>query len=104
MATLIDGKKVSATLKEELKEQVAKLKEQGITITLAVIQVGEDKASSVYVGNKQKACAYIGIESLAYHLPETVEERELLDLIEKLNEDKAVNGILVQLPLPKHID
>lgn len=104
MATLIDGKKVSATLKEELKEQVAKLKEQGITITLAVIQVGEDKASSVYVGNKQKACAYIGIESLAYHLPETVEESELLDLIEKLNEDKAVNGILVQLPLPKHID
>lgn len=104
MATLIDGKKVSATLKEELKEQVAKLKEQGIKITLAVIQVGEDKASSVYVGNKQKACAYIGIESLAYHLPDTVEEKELLDLIEKLNQDEAVNGILVQLPLPKHID
>lgn len=104
MATLIDGKKVSATLKEELKEQVAKLKEQGIKITLAVIQVGEDKASSVYVGNKQKACAYIGIESLAYHLPDTVEEKELLDLIEKLNQDEAVHGILVQLPLPKHID
>lgn len=104
MATLIDGKKVSATLKEELKEQVAKLKEQGITVTLAVIQVGEDKASSVYVGNKKKACAYIGIESLSYHLPETVKEEELLDLIQKLNEDEAVNGILVQLPLPKHID
>ncbi|MGN0465194.1 MAG: bifunctional methylenetetrahydrofolate dehydrogenase/methenyltetrahydrofolate cyclohydrolase FolD [Lachnospiraceae bacterium] len=104
MATLIDGKKVSAALKEELKEQVANLKEQGITITLAVIQVGEDKASSVYVGNKQKACAYIGVESLAYHLEETVKEKELLDLIEKLNQDEAVNGILVQLPLPKHID
>lgn len=104
MAALIDGKKVSATLKEELKEQVAKLKEQGITITLAVIQVGEDKASSVYVGNKKKACAYIGIESLAYHLPDTIEEKELLGLIKKLNEDEAVNGILVQLPLPKHID
>ncbi len=104
MAILIDGKKVSATLKDELKEQVAKLKEEGVTIALAVIQVGEDKASSVYVGNKKKACAYIGIESLSYHLPETVTEKELLDLIQTLNEDKAVNGILVQLPLPKHIN
>lgn len=104
MATLIDGKKVSATLKDELKEKVAKLKEEGITITLAVIQVGEDKASSVYVGNKQKACAYIGIESLAYHLPDTAKESELLELIEKLNNDESVDGILVQLPLPKHID
>ncbi len=104
MAILIDGKKVSATLKDELKEQVAKLKEEGVTIALAVIHVGEDKASSVYVGNKKKACAYIGIESLSYHLPETVTEKELLDLIQTLNEDKAVNGILVQLPLPKHIN
>lgn len=104
MAVLIDGKKVSATLKEELREQVAKLKEEGVNIALAVIQVGEDKASSVYVGNKKKACAYIGIESLSYHLKETVTEKELLDLIQTLNEDEAVNGILVQLPLPKHIN
>ncbi len=104
MAVLIDGKKVSATLKEELREQVAKLKEEGVSIALAVIQVGEDKASSVYVGNKKKACAYIGIESLSYHLKETVTEKELLDLIQTLNEDEAVNGILVQLPLPKHIN
>lgn len=104
MAVLIDGKKVSAALKEELKEQVARLKEQGITITLAVIQVGDDKASSVYVGNKKKACTYIGIESLSYHLKETVKEEELLALIQKLNKEEAVNGILVQLPLPKHIN
>jgi methylenetetrahydrofolate dehydrogenase (NADP+)/methenyltetrahydrofolate cyclohydrolase len=103
MYQIIDGKKISQEIKDELKEQVAKLKEQGTTVTLAVIQVGNDPASSVYVGNKKKACAYIGIESLAYELPEETTEDELLGLICRLNEDNKVNGILVQLPLPKHI-
>lgn len=104
MAQIIDGKKISTELKDELKEKVAKYKEQGIEITLAVIQVGNDKASSVYVGNKKKACEYIGINSLSYEMPDTTTEKELLELIEKLNKDSKVNGILVQLPLPKHID
>jgi methylenetetrahydrofolate dehydrogenase (NADP+)/methenyltetrahydrofolate cyclohydrolase len=104
MYQLIDGKKISQQIKDELKEQVAKLKAEGTTVTLAVIQVGNDPASSVYVGNKKKACAYIGIESLSYELPEETTEEELLGLIRKLNEDTKVNGILVQLPLPKQID
>lgn len=83
--------------------KVAALKEKGISITLAVIQVGNAPASSVYVGNKKKACAYIGVESLAYELPEETTEEELLALIDKLNADDQVNGILVQLPLPGHI-
>lgn len=101
---LIDGKAISAQIKDELKEQVASLKEQGIELTLAVIQVGEDPASSVYVRNKKNACAYIGINSVAHELPEETTQEELLDLIDKLNNDNKVNGILVQLPLPKHID
>lgn len=104
MAQLIDGKAISAQIKDELKEKVAAMKEQGEEVTLAVIQVGNDPASSVYVGNKKKACAYIGIRSLAYEIPEETTEEELLDLIDELNERKDVNGILVQLPLPKHID
>ena len=104
MAVLIDGKKISNQIKDELKEEVAALKEQGKQVTLAVIQVGEDPASTVYVGNKKKACAYIGIEFQTYELAETITEKELLELIDKLNQDKGVNGILVQLPLPKHID
>lgn len=104
MAVLIDGKKISNQIKDELKEEVAALKKQGKQVTLAVIQVGEDPASTVYVGNKKKACAYIGIESQAYELAEHITEQELLELIERLNQDKNVNGILVQLPLPEHID
>lgn len=104
MAKIIDGKKISTEIKEELKEQVAKLHEDGIEVTLAVIQVGNDPASTVYVGNKKKACAYIGIHSLAYELPEDVTEQELLDLVRELNAKPEVNGILVQLPLPEHID
>lgn len=104
MAHIIDGKKISKELKDELKERVSKYKEQGIEITLAVIQVGNDKASSVYVGNKKKACEYIGINSLSYELEETTTQEYLLDLINKLNNDNSVNGILVQLPLPKHIN
>lgn len=104
MAYLIDGKKISAEIKDELKEQVTVLKAKGITGALAVIQVGNDPASSVYVRNKKKACEYIGIGSMSYELPEETTQEMLLDLITKLNQDKKVNGILVQLPLPKHID
>ena len=104
MALLIDGKKISSEIKDELKEKVSVLNKEGKEITLAVIQVGNDPASSVYVGNKKKACEYIGIKSLAYELPEETTEVELLNLVEKLNERTDVNGILVQLPLPKHID
>lgn len=104
MALRIDGKKISIEIKDELKEKVKAYKESGVEITLAVIQVGEDPASTVYVGNKKKACEYIGINSLSYELPDTITEEELLDKIRELNERKDVNGILVQLPLPKHIN
>lgn len=103
MAQIIDGKLISAQIKDELKEKAAKMKEDGINICLAVIQVGNDPASSVYVGNKKKACAYVGIDSLSYELPEETSQEELLTLIGKLNADAKVNGILVQLPLPAHI-
>ena len=104
MAERIDGKRSSAEIKDELKEQVAALKQEGVEITLAVIQVGEDPASTVYVGNKKKACEYVGIRSLAYELPEETTQEELLSLVRELNERDDVDGILVQLPLPKHID
>ena len=104
MANIIDGKKISAEIKEELKEQVAQLKLAGIEGTLAVIQVGDDPASSVYVRNKKKACEYIGIHSKSFELPEETSQKELLDLIEDLNEDALVHGILAQLPVPAHID
>ena len=101
---IIDGKAISTQIKEELKDKVSKLKEEGREIALAVIQVGEDPASTVYVGNKKKACAYVGIKSLAYELKKETTETELLDLIDDLNQREDVNGILVQLPLPAHID
>lgn len=104
MAQLIDGKKISKEIKDELKAEVESLKSEGKEICLAVIQVGNDPASSVYVNNKKKACAYIGIESEAYELEETTTEAELLELIDRLNHSEHVNGILVQLPLPAHID
>lgn len=104
MAKIIDGKRISTEIKDELKEKVAKRKAEGVSIALAVIQVGNDPASSVYVRNKKNACAYIGIESLSYELPEETTQEELVDLIKKLNQDEKVNGILVQLPLPGHID
>ena len=94
MSLRIDGKKISSDIKEELKEQVKLLKEEGISVCLAVIQVGSDPASSVYVNNKKKACAYIGIESQAYELPEETTQEELLSLISRLNKDDHVNGIL----------
>lgn len=104
MPTIIDGKAISAQIKEEVKAQVEALRQEGKEIALAVIQVGADPASSVYVNNKKKACEYVGIKSLAYELSEDTTQEELLALIEKLNKMEACNGILVQLPLPKHIN
>ena len=104
MAELIDGKKISQQIKDELKEKVALLKEQGKEIGMAVIQVGNDPASSVYVGNKKKACEYIGIHSESYELPEETTQEELLTLIEKLNQDEGIQGLVVQLPVPEHIN
>lgn len=104
MPQVIDGKAISACIKEEIKERVSVLKEKGISICLAVIQVGSDPASRVYVGNKKKACAYTGIDSLSYELPEETTQEELVKLIGELNRKDEVNGILVQLPLPDHID
>lgn len=104
MYQIIDGKKISQEIKDELKEKVARMKAEGVERCLAVIQVGSDPASSVYVNNKKKACEYIGIKSLSYELPEETTEEELLELIGSLNAREDVNGILVQLPVPKHID
>ena len=104
MSQLIDGKQISKQIKDELKEEVQRLSAAGRNACLAVVQVGNDPASSVYVRNKKKACAYIGIESKAYELPEETTEDELVSLVKELNSDDEVNGILVQLPLPKHID
>lgn len=104
MATLIDGKYISTQIKDELKEEVAKMKEKGIFPCLAVVQVGKDPASSVYVNNKKKACAYIGIDSKSFELEETITQETLMQLIDELNQDDTVHGILVQLPLPKHLD
>ncbi len=101
MAKRIDGKAISQMVKDELRDRVKKEK---IEATLAVIQVGSDPASTVYVGNKKKACEYIGIRSLAFELPEETKEEELLDLVRELNDREDVDGILVQLPLPAHMD
>ncbi|MFG6393582.1 MAG: bifunctional methylenetetrahydrofolate dehydrogenase/methenyltetrahydrofolate cyclohydrolase FolD [Lachnospiraceae bacterium] len=103
MAVIIDGKKISKEIKDEVREKVFALKEKGVNVTLAVIQVGNDPASTVYVGNKKKACEYTGIRSLAYEIPEETTEEELLKLVNSLNEREDVDGILVQLPLPSHI-
>jgi len=104
MASIIDGKAISSQIKEEVRLKVLELKAQGKEPCLAVIQVGNDPASSVYVGNKKKACELCGIRSESYELPEETTEEELIKLIERLNDDEKVNGILVQLPVPKHID
>ena len=104
MAKIIDGKEISKQVKDELKDKVSALKAEGKEICLAVIQVGNDPASTVYVGNKKKACAYIGIGSKSFELSEETTQEKLLKLIDDLNNDDSVNGILVQLPLPSHID
>lgn len=101
---IIDGKAISKQIKEECRVKAAEYIEKGIEITLAVVQVGDDPASGVYVRNKKRACEECGIRSLSYELPEGTSEEELLALIGKLNADSSVNGILVQLPLPEHID
>ncbi|MHC4770577.1 MAG: bifunctional methylenetetrahydrofolate dehydrogenase/methenyltetrahydrofolate cyclohydrolase FolD [Planctomycetota bacterium] len=103
-AHIIDGKQVAAEMRAELKEKVAKLKTQGITPGLAVVLVGEDPASKSYVTAKERACEEIGIFSDDNRLPAETTEEDLLALIDKLNTDPKINGILVQLPLPKHID
>ena len=104
MYNIIDGKMISAQIKEEMKSEVLALKEHGISVGLAVVLVGDDPASKVYVGNKKKACEALGIDSYEYLLPEDTSEDELLSLVEKLNADENVDGILVQLPLPRHLD
>ena len=104
MATIIDGKAVSAQVRARAAQEVSTLKEQGIHPGLAVVIVGDDPASRVYVNNKKKACAEIGIHSEEYALPAETTQEELLNLVENLNHKKEVNGILVQLPLPKHLD
>ena len=104
MAKIIDGKAISLAVKDEIKAKTAELQAKGITATLAVILVGEDPASQVYVKNKKKACEYCGIRSLSYELPADTSEEKLLELIGELNDRKDVNGILVQLPLPKGMD
>ena len=104
MANIIDGKAVSAQVKEDIRIETEKLKAQGIEIGLAVVIVGNDPASQVYVRNKEKACEAVGFNSFKYALPEETTEQELLALVDKLNNDDKVDGILVQLPLPKHLD
>jgi methylenetetrahydrofolate dehydrogenase (NADP+)/methenyltetrahydrofolate cyclohydrolase len=104
MAKIIDGKAISLAVKDEIKAKTAELQAKGITATLAVILVGEDPASQVYVKNKKKACEYCGIRSLSYELPADTTEDKLLELIDELNNRDDVNGILVQLPLPKGMD
>jgi len=104
MAQIIDGKKISLEIKDEVKKEVEILSKKGITPCLAVILVGENPASRVYVRNKKKACEYVGIKSLSYELSADTTEEELLGLIDDLNKNIEVNGILVQLPLPGHIN
>lgn len=104
MATVINGKQIATDIKEELKIKVASLKEAEIFPTLAVVLVGDDPASHVYVKNKKMACEYVGIRSVSHELSADVSETSLLELVESLNADQSVHGILIQLPLPKHID
>lgn len=101
---LLKGKEVAQKTREKLKEEVITLKEKGINPKLAVIMVGDDSASQIYVRNKSKVCNEIGIEFDEYLLPEKTQQKELLELIEKLNNDKTINGILLQSPIPKHLD
>ena len=104
MTKIIDGKAISAAVKERVKAGVGELNSKGVTVGLAVIIVGEDPASKVYVANKKKACEALGIISEEYALSENTTQEELLNLINELNNKKSINGILCQLPLPKHLD
>ncbi|MBJ6364234.1 bifunctional methylenetetrahydrofolate dehydrogenase/methenyltetrahydrofolate cyclohydrolase FolD [Paenibacillus sp. GCM10012307] len=102
-AQRIDGKHISEVIRQEVSEQTRKLKEKGIVPGLAVVLVGEDPASKVYVGSKEKACQQMGFYSEVHRLPENTTEEQLLDLIDRLNKQGSIHGILVQLPLPAHI-
>lgn len=104
MTKIIDGKSISYFVKDKIREEVSYLKANSITVGLAVIIVGEDKASQLYVANKRKACENLGIMSETHYLPENTSQKELLELIDSLNKNKNINGILVQLPLPVHLD
>lgn len=104
MAVILDGKAVSAKVKEEVKEEVEALKKQGVSVGLAVIIVGNNPASRTYVNNKKKACEAAGILSEEYALPEETTQEELLALVRELNQKDSINGILCQLPLPKQLD
>lgn len=104
MAKIIDGKALAQSIKENIALEVAALKEKGVTPGLAVILVGDDPASKVYVNNKKKACAQVGIYSEEYLLPADTDEKTLLDLIAKLNADKNISGVLLQAPIPSHLD
>lgn len=104
MATIIDGKMLSLKLKEEMKGRIAQMKAEGIVPKLVVVLVGNDSASQVYVRNKHKSCGEVGIESEVITMPEETTQQELLEVVERLNQDNSVDGILVQLPLPKQID
>lgn len=104
MAKIIDGKVISQAVKDEVAAEVTQLKKQGVTPGLAVIIVGDDPASRVYVNNKKKACEQLGMYSVEYTMPENTTEEELLSLIKDLNCDPQINGILCQLPLPKHLN
>ena len=104
MYNIIDGKLVSQSVKDAVKAETLALKEKGVDITLAVIIVGDDPASRVYVNNKKKACEYVGFKSLEYALPAETTQEELMALVDELNRRDDVNGILCQLPLPKHLD
>jgi methylenetetrahydrofolate dehydrogenase (NADP+)/methenyltetrahydrofolate cyclohydrolase len=104
MAEILDGKLISSKIKDEVKESVLKINSKGDSVSLAVIIVGEDPASKIYVRNKKRACEYTGINSINIELPSDTSEKELLDRIDELNRDERINGILVQLPLPEHID
>lgn len=104
MAQIIDGKAISTAVKQQVAEEVAQLKQQNISVTLAVVLVGDDPASQVYVRNKEKACELTGIRSEKFLLPASTTQDELMDLVHTLNAREDVNGILVQLPLPKHLD
>ena len=104
MSKIIDGKVISSAVKERVKEGVAELKKKGITVGLAVIIVGDDPASKIYVANKKKACEALGIISEEYAMPASTTEEELLRLVDELNHKKSINGILCQLPLPSHLD
>ncbi|SNB45920.1 bifunctional methylenetetrahydrofolate dehydrogenase/methenyltetrahydrofolate cyclohydrolase FolD [Geobacter sp. DSM 9736] len=104
MANIIDGKAIAAKIRGEIAVEVNRLEAKGIKPGLAVVLVGEDPASKVYVSMKEKACQDVGIFSDEHKLPATTSEKELLDLIDRLNKDERIHGILVQLPLPKHID